>query len=741
MEIAAEALPGLPATKRGVNLLASRNGWTGRERQGCGGGIEYSLDVLPPAARAAYIARHLEAVDVPSSIARDAALPAAATLAGNATEARDARLALLALADRTAADGKVGRKVADRQFCDLYNAGALTIADWIKTEVRQVTPRTLMRWRAFARDGRTARLAVDRAASRRGQGILDRANSGEVRTFILALLAKQPQLTAHHIRALVADRFGKLTLPELRSRAGSSRMERGRASGADAATATPAVVSAPTISVPPVRTFQYALKGWRETYRNELLAIRNPDGFKSSVRFAARVARPADRLNQLWQIDASPADAMTADGRHSIYVCEDIYSRRLVALVTRTARAAAVGLVLRKAILAWGVPEEVKTDNGSDFVAHETRRLLAALAIEHDTAKPFSPEQKGHVERAIGTLQRGLMRTLPGFIGHSVADRKVIEGRKAFAQRLGETPEDTFAVSLSAAELQQHVDKWCGDIYGRAAHVGLGGRSPFAVAASAAGAIKRVDARALDMLLAPVAGKDGIRTVTKSGLRIDGAYYMAGYLEVGAEVMVRMDPADLGRAYVYERNGNAFLGEAVCPDLAGIDPAAAIAAVRTEQKRLIDERMAPAKAEARRIRAADIAPAIHRQALQDAGGLVEFPKRSEAHETPAIAAARAAAEGEDLAPVHSAETIALHAALTAEQHQTVVPLRRGEETAHQRWHRARALETALDRGDAIDADELLWLGGYRAGSEYRGFALTYDVPLRADPQRPAEAAR
>ena len=58
------------------------------------------------------------------------------------------------------------------------------------------------------------------------------------------------------------------------------------------------------------------------------------------------------RLNEVWQIDASPADMLTTDGRFTLYVCEDIYSRRLISLVTKTPRAAAVGLLIRKAILA-----------------------------------------------------------------------------------------------------------------------------------------------------------------------------------------------------------------------------------------------------------------------------------------------------------------------------------------------------------------------------------------------------
>jgi transposase InsO family protein len=716
-EIAELALPGLPATKRNINVHADANGWNAhpefaRPRAGRGGGYEYHIHILPPDARAGYVARHVEMVELPASVAREAASePQAAHLSGAASEARDARLALLMLADRTAADGKLSRKIADRHFADLYNSGAVTVADWIKAEVKSLTPRTLARWRAARAAGATAKLAVDRSAARRGTGVLDRANDGTVKTFLLALLAKQPQLTAHHLHALACDRFPAIALG-------------GR-----------------SIAFPPVRTLQHALKAWRNEYRNDLAAIRDPDGFKSRIRFAARVANPASRLNEVWQIDASPADVLLIDGRSSIYVCLDIWSRRMVATVSKTPRAAAVGLLIRKAIKTWGVPERIKTDNGSDFVARESQRLFAALGIEHEKSAPFAPEQKGHVERAIGTLQRGLMRTLEGFIGHSVADRKVIEGRKGFARRLGETPEDMFEVALTAGELQQRIDEWCAVNYGHKAHAGLDGASPFARAASYAGPIRRVeDDRALDMLLMPVAGKDGRRIVTKSGIRIDGAYYLGGFLDVGDEVMVRMDPADLGRAYVYSLDGISYLGEVLCPELAGIDPAAAVAKVRAEQKKLMDERLADVRRESRAIKAKDVAPAIHRQALADAGKLAEFPKRAIAHSTRAIEAAREAANGPASSePVHSADVLALQARLIAEERNPIVTPLRTEETAHQRWQRARAIEAAVAAGRSASDEELLWLGGYRLGPEYRGFALTYGVG--PEEKNPAEAGR
>jgi putative transposase len=61
-ELAAAGLPGLPSSKRGVTLLADREGWAqrqdddgrpmARKRSGQGGGVEYHLALLPEAAQA-----------------------------------------------------------------------------------------------------------------------------------------------------------------------------------------------------------------------------------------------------------------------------------------------------------------------------------------------------------------------------------------------------------------------------------------------------------------------------------------------------------------------------------------------------------------------------------------------------------------------------------------------------------------------------------------------------------------
>ena len=191
----------------------------------------------------------------------------------------------------------------------------------------------------------------------------------------------------------------------------------------------------------------------------------------------------ADHLNALWEIDASPTDVMLlVDGRavrHNLYMAVDVYSRRAVILVTRTPRAEGVALLIRKCLLRWGVPETIKTDNGSDFIAKDTKRLLDALGIEVELCPPYTPEAKGVVERAIGTFQRDLPPLCPGFIGHNVAQRKQIEHRKSFGQRLGADDAEIFDVALSLGEFQSWCDDWAYLIYETRAHGGLSKKTPF----------------------------------------------------------------------------------------------------------------------------------------------------------------------------------------------------------------------------------------------------------------------
>ena len=96
------------------------------------------------------------------------------------------------------------------------------------------------------------------------------------------------------------------------------------------------------------------------------------------------------------------------------------------------------------------------------------------------------------------------------------------------------------------------------------------------------------------------------------------------------------------------------------------------------------------------------------------GKLVAFPQRADSHSTPALrAAAEALAE-----PVAPAPPPPLPVEPT--------PIVRLPETRAQRFRRAQGLETDLARGLALTAADLLWLGGYREGSEYLSLKGLYD---------------
>lgn len=713
-EIAELRLARMPTTKFGVQKYAGRNSWSEdltrcRQRAGRGGGMEYHVSLLPLPARVDLHRRELTVEGIDDAAARVAAAePGAASLSARAAEQRDARLAILATADklRGSAPG-LSVSASDSAFARLYNAGKVEVPGWVRSAVPQISPRSLARWRAARKQGRTASLGVDRAAARKGKGLLEAAEGGDVRTYILALIIHQPHLTADHIRTLVRARFGdRLTVTD------------------------PATGESRTHQVPPIRTFQHHLKALKRVRKTDLVALTDPDAFRSYHRIAGRGSlRHVTRPGQLWQIDASPADVLLNDGRHSIYAATDIATRRTIIYATKTPRAAGVGMLVRRAVLAWGVPEAIKTDNGSDFVARATQRLFAALDIEAIVSPAYTPEDKAHVERVIRTFQHDLAPLLPGFIGHNVTDRKQIEARRAFAERLGTDDREAFSVELSLEEFQSYCDAWVEDRYQHRPHDGLKGRTPFEAASAARETVRTVEPRALDMLIAPVAGGDGYRTVTKFGVRVNGNHYAEPSLPQGERVFVRMDPADLGRVFVFAEAGGAFMCEAVCPALAGVDPAEFYRVARAEQKRIIDERTAEARAEARRIaKGPALAGLVLGQAKKDSAALIAFPKPQTAHSTPSIEAAGEAARSADdrsaPEPTHTPETIAMQARIAAGDMRREAP-KSEQQIAHERWSRALAIEDAIAAGVSVSDEDLKWHRGYSAGSEYHAFDVAY----------------
>lgn len=735
-EIAELQLPDLPTSERGVRDYALRSDWDehpsfSRRRAGRdgGGGTEYHVNLLPVLAKVAYQQKHL-VVEAPRPEPAGKVQPQTAVSARAAAE-RDARLAIVATYQKFQRGAGLKASLATQVFVDRYNAELIAVDPWVREIVPSLSKRTLIRWRTAKSDGRGEALAVDRGAARKGTGVLDTANEGRVKAFALALIAQQPHLSAAEVRTQCEYEFGEFIM-----------------------TVSKGVETA--VELPPVRTFQHFLKTLKETHRIELTKLTNPDLFRSTMALSGTgTLRHVSEPNQLWQIDASPVDALCSDGRHSIYVCVDIATRRMVLSVSRTPRASAVALLIRKAILAWGAPEVIKTDNGSDFTARDTTRLFASLGIEAEKSDAYSPQQKGHVERAIRTFQHNVGPLLPGYIGHSVADRKRIEERRSFAERLGESEAETFSVSLSGADLQKHVDEWAELVYQHRPHAGLKQQTPFNAALASTVPARMVDERALDLLLMPVAGGDGRRVVTKFGVRIDHHYYLTPTIMPETPVFVRQDPNDLGRAYCFAEDGGTFLGEAICPELRGIHPQTFVQAAKELQSELLKQATRQIKADMKEIAKG---PALIERSLEvarrNAPNVIPLPKRTETHSTPQISAA-IEAMGERLnptralTPAEAAEHRRLIAAMEAEDEaelfkrtDAIIEERLAEieakrrpsmpegvvalpETPRHRYRRALTLSQAMHAGQDIGF-EAYWLGRYEQSAEFKAQARLHE---------------
>ncbi len=710
-ELADLKLPGFPASKVGVLDWFKARDYDAkfpaktRRRQGRGGGTERHISLLPKGLQSLLTLRHLKTAEAPPL---EEIFSGAANIpeppANEAAELRrDAILLVLNFWDIFRAKFIGSEETARHLFCTMYSNGRIDgIPAWVRGALttnagreRGFCANTLRGWETKRDKGDFGALA-GAYGNRAGTGVLDTAEDGKVAAYLAALIVKNPHFTADHLRDQVIDRFGDV-LNTVSAKTGEIK---------------PA-------AVPPHRTFQRWVAKWRDDHQDALMKLTDPDSWKNKRRFSGRhmnawVRRP----NQLWEADASPADALLVDGRYAIYAVVDIYTRRMKVLVTKTPRTEAMLMLLRRCILEWGVPEILRTDNGSDFTSHEFKRSVTALGIHHDISDPFSPEQKGTVERHIGTIQRGLMPLLPGYIGHSVADRKQIEARKSFAQRLGESDKKAFCVELTHEAMQAAVDKWVDDKYSHAPHAGLGGKTPFQVMAEWNGPIRRIEnERALDLMLAPIAGKDGLRTVTKFGITVDKARFMHPDLIPGMTVLCRHDADDMGRLYVYSEDGRTFVCVAECPERLGINPGAAVRAVREAQAERLKTEVEPLQRDIRGMKPRHAIDSVLRVAAASSANVTAFPKPTETYTTPALEAASEAL-APPAAPAPMGDVVARHhEALVAElasPNVAVLP-----ESPKQKFARMWKAQQRMEGGEALDPDEARELLLYVTTSEYR----------------------
>jgi transposase InsO family protein len=120
--------------------------------------------------------------------------------------------------------------------------------------------------------------------------------------------------------------------------------------------------------------------------------------------------------NQLWQTDLFTFILKRQNRRVYLVAFMDDHSRFITGYGLYASQSATLVLeVVRAAIVAYGTPQEILTDNGSQYVTWRGtsafHREMDKRGIKHLVAKPQRPQTLGKVERFWGTLWRECLET------------------------------------------------------------------------------------------------------------------------------------------------------------------------------------------------------------------------------------------------------------------------------------------------------------------------------------------
>jgi hypothetical protein len=699
-------LPGLPTTDRRVRDFAKRNKWQTRRKQK-GKGVEYHIGSLPKEARTEIGVQQIKAKRTTSTQAQAGAAAGRRMAVSNAMQKRcdrmgreqglngylnldekgrnraDARAAILvAMREFSVTSALSGRRAVD-SFAAKYNLGEITLEDWIHAEVETVTAATLYRWqKKFDKEGLAA--LAGNYKGQAGRSLIDR--QPDLRDYIVAMMTDFPHTTASHVMKAIKAHFAHTD-----------------------------------VELPSKRRLEVWISNWKKDNKSLHTAVANPDAWKNQYMVAfGSYSEDVTRLNQRWELDSTPADVMLLDGRYSVIGAIDVYSRRLKLIVSRTSKAASVGQLLRLCFLDWGIPEEIKTDNGSDYTSRFIKGVIHSLDIQQSLCKPFSGWEKPHIERTFRTFAHDLVELLPGYIGHNVAERSAIEARRSFADRLFQ--KDTQVdVRMTAQEFQKFVDEWVDNIYMEQHHEGIKDTPANKVRKWAEPIRKITDERALDVLLAG-APDTCTRTVTKSGLQIDGINYIAPELGMHVGDVVRVAYTEsLGKVFIFTDEG--FLCIAEAPEYTGIDRKLVASHAKIKQREAVQAKRRELKAAARKIGTKDAADEIltHARSHQNVS---QLPPRTEAYTTPGLEQAGRAAEANTVTPVGSRDDQTrddiqkLKASMQQPQPRKaeVVSLGKDPKQDYRRWVR---LDRRVRAGEDITQEEKAFYQGYPKTTDFK----------------------
>lgn len=159
---------------------------------------------------------------------------------------------------------------------------------------------------------------------------------------------------------------------------------------------------------------------------SEGIILKKDTSLSSVTRFVAKIepslnlvkyedmrAFEMSHVNDLWQIDTTYCSYIKIDKKsyrtYLIMIVDDC-SRMIVGYgFFLEDNALNVQSVLKQAILKYGIPKKVYTDNGSPYKNNQLSLIAAQLQIQLLRAQPYHGNQKGKIERAFKSVKEQWM--------------------------------------------------------------------------------------------------------------------------------------------------------------------------------------------------------------------------------------------------------------------------------------------------------------------------------------------
>ncbi len=226
--------------------------------------------------------------------------------------------------------------------------------------------------------------------------------------------------------------------------------------------------------MPSYRCLLRAMKSHGMFKRKRLGPAASPGARQAERRLEQREVRSyeSEFTNALWHLDFHHGSlrVLLSNGKWAWPILLGILDdhSRLCCHVQWYLAETAENLVhgLSQAILKYGLPRALMSDNGSPMLAAETTQGLERLAVVHEKTLPYSPYQNGKQESFWGRVEGRLLAMLRNAEGLSLA--KLNEATLAWAEveynrsvhsQLGQTPLHSFVHDKDVARPAPTADR------------------------------------------------------------------------------------------------------------------------------------------------------------------------------------------------------------------------------------------------------------------------------------------